>query len=181
MSNTIRRPSPLLRELVKASQMAQQSAFARSLKEFGLTNLVIPYWGIATVTVGREFYQPDEGGKLAVIVPAFEHGRIVDLVACSFETSQVRTRKGIASVLGHEWIDDAKLGLEPLKVFDDVFSWLRGRCRGVVVLDFDAAPRLLRDVPSLHCESPAMAQVLTETFGWPQPDPPITDSKGARR
>jgi hypothetical protein len=161
--------------------MARLGAFARSLQEIGLTNLPVPMWGIACVSIGREFYQPDEDGKLALIVPAFEHGRIVDLVACPFATRQVRTRKGIAPVLGHEWIDDAKLGLEPLKVFDDVFSWLRGRCRGVVVLDFDAAPRLLRDVPSLHCESQAMADCLIEAFEWPLPYPPVLVPNGERQ
>jgi hypothetical protein len=161
--------------------MAQQDAFARSLREIGLANLAVPLWGIATVTAGREFYQPDEGGSMAVIVPAFEHGQIVDLVACSFGTLQMRTRKGIASVLGHERIDDAKLGLEPLKVFDDVFTWLHGHGRGVVVLDWKDAPRLLRDVPSLHCESRETADRLIEAFEWPLPYPPVLVSNGVKR
>ncbi len=181
MNNRIRRPSPLLRELVKASQMAQQNAFARSLREFGLAHLKVPLWGIAKVSTGPEFYQPDEGGSWAAIVPAFEEGRIVDLVACSFATLQMRTRKGVASVLGHEWIDHAKLGLEPLKVFDDVFGWLYGHGRGVVVLDWKDAPRLLRDVPSLHCESRETADRLIEAFEWPLPYPPVLVSNGARR
>ena len=161
--------------------MAQQSAFASSLRKIGLTNLPLPMWGIATVTVDHEFYQPDEGGKLAVIVPVLDREQIIDLVACTFGTLQVRTRKGVAPVLGHEWIDDAKLGLEPLKVFDDVLSWLRGRCRGVVVLDFEAAPRLLRDVPALHCESHAMAEFLIEGFEWPLPYPPVLVPNGERQ
>jgi len=66
-------------------------------------------------------------------------------------------------------------------VFDDVFTWLRGGCRGVVVLDFETAPRLLRDVPSLHCESRVTADRLIEAFEWPLPYPPVLLSNGVKR
>lgn len=155
--------------------------FAKPLAELGLTNLPAPFWGIDTVISGPRLYKPETGGTLALILPVIEQERIVDLVSCTFTSCRVRTRRGATAVLGPEWIDRARANGEPLKVFDDVFAWLRGRCRGVVILDWDAAGRLLRDVPTLHCESHAMVQVLTETFGWPQPDPPITDYRGARR
>src|SRR5476651_755419 len=99
MRPTISLPPPLLRELVRASQMAQQSAFDEGLRELGLTGIPVPMWGIATVIAGPEFYEPDEGGTLAAIVPAFERigerSELVDLVACSFVSREMRTRKGI--------------------------------------------------------------------------------------
>ena len=153
--------------------MAQQSAFAEGLRELGLTGIPVPMWGLATVIAGPEFYEPDEGGTLAAIVPAFERSGLVDLVACSFVSREMRTRKGIASVLGHEWIERAVNNMDALTVFDDAFTWLRGRCRGVVVIDWNDAPRLLREVPQLKCQSRRTADLLAEAFERPLPYPPI--------
>ncbi len=130
---------------------------------------------------GDEFYQPDEGGRLAAIVPAFEGRHLVDLVACSFTSRAMRTRNGIATVLGFDRIEDACLGREPLRVHDHALSWLRNKCRGVVVIDWTAAPSLLRDVPSLVCESEATAAELTRAFERPNPYPPILVQNGETR
>ena len=129
--------------------------------------------GHRPVIAGQAFYEPDEGGTLAAIVPAFETTGLVDLVACSFVSRQMRTRKGIASVLGHEWIERAVSNMDGLTVFDDVFRWLRGRCRGVVVIDWKDAPRLLREVPRLKCQSRRTADLLAQAFERPLPYPPI--------
>ena len=134
--------SPLLRELHRASLLARAPAFADALRAFGLTPYDCPLWGVASVEADEVFYQPSEEGILSAIVPAYEGPRIVDLVACCFATREMRTRKGIASVLGHEWIEDSFLGNEPLKIFDNALTWLRGKCRGVVVLDWNDAPLL---------------------------------------
>lgn len=151
-------------------------------------------WGICGVSAGPEFYQPDDAGVLAAIVPAVEGPEdpyiegpgtegpgIVDLVACSLATRAMRTRRGIAAVLGHARIDDAVLGNQPLNVYDDALSWLRGGCRGVVVLDWPAAPLLLREVPALTCESRATAERLGAAFERPRPYPPILVHHGERR
>lgn len=153
--------------------MAQESAFAEILQDLGLTHIPVPMWGIAPVIAGQEFYEPDEGGTLAAIVPAFEKTGLVDLVACSFVSRQMRTRKGIVSVLGHEWIERAVSNNAQLMVFDDVFRWLRGLCRGVVVIDWTDAPRLLREVPELKCQSRHTADLLAEAFERPLHYPPI--------
>jgi hypothetical protein len=164
--------------------MARRSAFAQALQAVGLTDLpaslATPLWGIAHVSAGREFYQPEEEGELAVIVPAFEGPLLVDLVACSLATRAMRSRFGIASVLGHDWIADAFLGT-PLSVFDDALTWLGGGCRGVVILDWQDAPLLLREVSALHCESERTAGRLTEAFERPRPYPPILVRNGEQR
>jgi len=175
------RPSPLLRELHQATLLARRPLFAETLRAFGLPLLGRPLWGLSGVTAGPEFYQPDEEGITAAIVPAFERPHLVDLVACAFATRAMRTRKGIATVLGHEWIDDAFLGNEPLAVYDNALTWLRGGCRGVVVLDCQAAPLLLREAPALVCESPATARRLTEAFERPRPHPPVLVHTGEKQ
>ena len=181
----VRPLSPLLRELLRASQLARRPAFADALRAFGLTPDLCPVWGIDSVVAGPEFYQPDEEGHMSAIVPAFEHVSgglcIVDLVACHFGTREMRTRRGIAAVLGHEWIEDAFLGNEPLRIYDNALTWLRARCRGVVILDWQAAPHLLRNVPALQCESEDTAQRLQWAFERPNPYPPILVRNGATR
>ena len=173
--------SPLLRELHRASLLARAPAFADALRAFGLTPYDCPLWGVASVEADEVFYQPSEEGILSAIVPAYEGPRIVDLVACCFATREMRTRKGIASVLGHEWIEDSFLGNEPLKIFDNALTWLRGKCRGVVVLDWNDAPLLLREVPALHCESDLTAQRLVRAFERPRPYPPVLVHNGEQR
>lgn len=175
------RPSPLLRELHQATLLARRPLFAETLRACGLPLLGCPLWGLAGVTAGPEFYQPDEEGTVALIVPAFEGPHLVDLVACNFATRAMRTRRGIATVLGHAWIEDAFLGNQPLAVYDNALTWLRGGRRGVVILDWQAVPRLLREVPALNCESPATAQRLVEAFERPRPYPPVLVHNGELR
>ncbi len=177
----IRPLSPLLRELLKASQLARRPAFAEPLRRFGLTSDLCPVWGIDSVSAGLEFYQPDDEGHMAAIVPAFEGPCIVDLVACHFGTRQMRTRKGIAAVLGFDWIEDAFLGNEPLRIYDNALTWLRAKCRGVVILDWQAAPDLLRNVPALRCESEDTAQRLLWALERPRSYPPILVRNGETR
>ncbi len=173
--------SPLLRELLVASQLARRPVFANILRTVGLTYLECPVWGIASVVAGTELYQPDESGITAAIVPAFEGSNIVDLVACSFGSRQMRTRRGIAPLLGREWIEDDFLASQPLRVFDNALTWLRGKCRGIVILDWQAAPLLLREVPEFHCQSTATAQRLREAFEQPRPCPSILVPNGVSR
>ena len=177
----VRPLSPLLRELLRASQLARRPAFADALRAFGLTPELCPVWGIDSVACGPEHYHPDDEGPLAAIVPAFEGACFVDLVACHFATRQMRTRRGIASVLGHDWIEDAFLGNEPLRIYDNALTWLRAKCRGVVILDWQAAPHLLRNVHALQCESEDTAQRLQWAFERPNPYPPILVRNGETR
>jgi len=176
-----RLPSPLLRELLQAARLARKPEFAEILLTAGWTSVGCPMWGIDAVSAGDEFYQPDENGGMAAILPAYEGPHLVDLVACSFTSRQMRTRRGIAQVLGFDWIEDACLGLQPLAVHADALSWLRHGCRGIVVIDWTAAPRLLRDVPALHCENEAVAAALQQAFERPAPYPPIHVRNGETR
>ncbi len=177
--------SPLLRELHQATLLARAPLFADALRAFGLTLEGCPLWGVASVDADETFYQPDEEGILSAIVPAYEDVRgrptIVDLVACNFATREMRTRKGVATVLGHDLIENACLGCETLNVYDNALTWLRGKCRGVVIVDWQAASDLLRDVPGLCCESPATAQRLAAAFERPRPYPPILVHNGEKR
>ena len=53
--------------------------------------------------------------------------------------------------------------------------------RGVVVLDWNDAPLLLREVPALHCESDLTAQRLVRAFERPRPYPPVLVHNGEQR
>lgn len=165
--------SPLSRELEKAALLARRPLFADRLRSVGLPVPERDDWGVDHVQAGLEFYEPREDGTLSLIVPAYEGPELVDLVACAFGSRQMRTRHGIASLLGFDWIEWAFLGNEPLQVFDDAFSWMRAEARGVVVLDWTDAPYLLREVPALRCESEETAERLVRAFERPRPYPPV--------
>jgi len=150
--------------------------FADLLQRFRLPSIDLddpPFWGIAEVSAGPTFYQPEEEGLLAAIVPAVEDGEIVDLVACGVDSRQMRTRRGIADLLGYDCIPEYPFSEIPLPVYDDVLGWLRAGCQGVVVLDWQTGAPRLRHASALCCESEATADRLLQAFQRPPRYPEI--------
>lgn len=169
----------LLRELAEATLLARTPTFARLLSEAGLASDVYEVIGVANVVAGPSFYEPHEDGTPAVIVPAMEEGHLVDLVACAFASRQMRTRTGVARLLGYDRVVDCTFFEdETVEVFADPFAWLKGLCEGVVVIDWQLGLPLLRDLPGLRCTCRATLERLHEAFERPNPYPTLTLCKG---
>lgn len=150
--------SPLFPELMAAHRTARLPGLADAVQACGLPIDGGPLWGISFVEIDPHHYAPAHGGKAAVIVPAFEDGRLLDLVATGLETRSTRTRAGVATVLGREWIDRAKDTETTVRLFGDPIEWLRNGCHGAVVIDWRAARYELGDVPGIACEGELLAK-----------------------
>lgn len=141
--------SALLRELVAAHALAQQPDLQDALAACGLAPPG-PVWGVAFVSVDSHHYTPSPGGKPAIIVPAFDGGVLMDLVATGLETRAIRTRCGAVTVLGEEWLDHARQTGAAARMFGDPIEWLRNGRRGAVLLDQRSACFALADVPAVN-------------------------------
>src|SRR5580704_9988099 len=120
---------PLLRELLQAHRTAWHSTHSgvgEALADCGLAkDQPGPLWGIDFVEIDAQHYQPVLDGKMAIIVPCFEDGALVDLVACGLATRSCRTRTGICTVLGREWLDHARDYGTAARLLPDPIEWLR--------------------------------------------------------
>jgi hypothetical protein len=164
----------LLRELEEATLLARTPTFADSLKSVGLASCEVEGFGVARVLADTEFYEPHEDGHPALIVPAIEQGCLVDLVACAFGSRLMRTRCGIARLLGLDHVHNRTFFAdEQVEVFADAFAWVKAGCKGVVVIDWQVGHWPLRDLPAIRCADAATGKRLRDAFVRPNPYPPI--------
>jgi hypothetical protein len=159
--------SPLLRELLTAHRMARLPDLASALEACALPIDTGPTWGAAFVEIDAHNYAPAAGGKPAIITPLFDDGTLIDLVATGLETRSTRTRVGIATVLGFEWIDHARETATAVRLFADPIEWLRNGRRGAVIVDWRAARFVLADVPGIACESEFLAKQVDRAMRQP--------------
>lgn len=179
----------LVHELDRARRRARDGAVVPYLRSFGIDDLLTlpgyPPWGLDWISVGEEFYQtePYPDGIGALIVPAIEALHLVDLVAVSLETGAPRTRYGIAEYVGANAILHRSAEGEPVPVFEDALSWLRGGGDGIFIVDWTAIHTHLRGLPGLVCQTPALAQRIKRAFEQAVPCPPLlvaSDPKESR-
>jgi hypothetical protein len=159
--------TPLLRELLAAHRTARSPELAAALQACGLQISTGPVWGVSFVEIDAHHYAPADGGKPAIIVPLFDDGVLLDLIATGLETRSTRTRAGIATVLGPEWLDRARDTDTAARLFGDPIEWLRNGCRGAVVVDWRAARFELADVPGIACESEFLAEQVKRAMRQP--------------
>jgi hypothetical protein len=160
--------SALLRELLAAHRLAGNPERAAALKACGLPIDGPTIFGAALVEIiDAHNYAPAAGGKPAIICPLFEDGRLLDLVATGLETRSTRTRAGVATVLGQEWINRAKDTETTVRLFADPIEWLRNGCRGAVVVDWRATRYVLADVPDIACETELLAKQVERAMRQP--------------
>lgn len=157
----------LFRELLAAHRTARLPELADALQACGLPIDTGPTWGASFVEIDAHNYAPVAGGKAAIICPLFEDGVLLDLVAAGLETRSTRTRTGIATVLGQEWIDRAKDTETTVRLFADPIAWLRNDRRGAVIVDWRAARYALADVPGIACESDILAKRVERAMRQP--------------
>jgi hypothetical protein len=76
------------------------------------------------------------GHVAGVIIPARDEcGDLVDLAAWNVDDGELALWRGVASMLGEDWINVPRVESDALTVFPNVASWLRAGRRGVVILD----------------------------------------------
>ena len=156
------RLSPNLRELLQAFRIARDPQLEDSLAACGLTQGG-PIWGFDLVEFSHLTYQPISGGDSALIVPVFEDGRIIDLVACRISDRFTATRHGIARALGEDWIERAVLRKTRLRLHSDPVRWLVNGRYGAVVLDWSQAGFLFDGLEGIVCDSPSLANRVHAT------------------
>jgi hypothetical protein len=150
--------SPLFRELLAARHTAQTPDLAAALLACGLPIDSPSTWGAAFIDLDAHHYAPAAGGKAAIITPLFADGVLLDLIATGLATRSTRTRLGVATMLGREWVDRAKDTETAVRLFGDPIDWLRNGCRGAVVIDWRAARYELSDLPGIACENEMLAK-----------------------
>jgi len=154
----------LFPELVQARKRARRdSELAAAFHACGLDLDGLPIvWGVDLVSAHGAHYEPCPGGRAALIIPAVEYGQIIDLVAMGVRTFTCKTRSGLATMLGREWLNTARWAGVPPVIFDNPMTWLRARCRGSVFVDPEAARFELADIPTVACANDKLAAQLDE-------------------
>lgn len=151
-------------ELGRAWGLARSPAMQTVRARAGLPEPQL-FWGIDWVEPEGRFYRPAaEAGRVAAIFGVWEEHQMIDLVAVSLETRACRRRRGLATLLGHDRCEAARRFGGTLTLFADPLAWLAGERRGAVVLDWESAPYLLRDVERLACPDEALALRLSRAF-----------------
>jgi hypothetical protein len=156
------RLSSRMRELLQAYRIACDPRYRDDLAACGLKQGG-PIWGFDFVEFSRLIYQPAPGGDCALIVPVFDDGKLIDLVACRPTDYRIATRHGIARALGENWIDLAVLHRARLPLYSDPLRWLMNGRRGAVVLDWSQAGFLFDGLEGITCDSPALANRVHAT------------------
>jgi hypothetical protein len=161
------RHKSLLNELIAAHRTARLPPLVEALEACGLPVLGVPVWGVEFVELAGDYYQPRRGGHPAIIIPVFQDGELIDLTATGLATRRTVIRMGIASMLGQDAIDRATDDGTHLQVFSDPIEWLRNRCNGAVVLDWQAAGFALADVTAIACASELIAKKIDNAMRQP--------------
>jgi hypothetical protein len=166
------------------SELARADRRRRHPDDLGL-HWSIPSYGYGHVVADGETYRPaldDEPAHAALIVPAVEDGGVVDLVACTVLPQRMRSRLGVAAVVGLEEIELARETEAPLLVFDNTIRWLLcGNAHGAVIVDWKRAIGELEGVKVIMC-SISMATRLHDATRrcWPRPTIAFAQSEKMR-
>ncbi|GEP57332.1 hypothetical protein [Reyranella soli] len=159
--------NPLLLELVEAHRKARCEDVAGALDACGLHQHGGPIFGIEFVDHDAHNYAPAPGGKPSIIVPHFEDGRLLDLVAVGLRSRACRTRAGVCTVLGGEWLDYARDHETAARIYPNPLAWLLAGRRGAVIVDWRSARYVLADVPELVCTDKALAERIDKAMRQP--------------
>jgi hypothetical protein len=166
-------PPGILGELARADRRRQHPDLAPVLADLGLSNVRAMAWGFGHVVADGETYRPAidaEPAHAAFIVPAVEDGAVADLVACTIAPRRMRSRLGVAAVVGLDEVERAREADAPLLVFDDAIRWLRGNTRGAVIVDWNRAAREIEGVQTLMCSASLAPRLRDATRRcWPRP------------
>jgi hypothetical protein len=128
------------------------------------------------IDIDDGLYAPSDEGAPHLVLPVFEDGELVDLVAFTAQQPLAwLLRLGTGWSLGlidglerHSWQEEVRLWASPL-------DWLRADCDGLCVLDWTAPEVLeLARLPSIRCQDKTLAERLREALSRPYRLPTIT-------
>jgi hypothetical protein len=170
----------LLAELLVASRNARRPDVRPTLVACGL-ELCGPICGVDFVEADASHYAPAPGGKAAIIVPHFEGGRLLDLVACSLDSRAMRSRTGICTVLGEDRIDAARWEGSSVRLFRDALEWLCAGRDGAVLVDMRAARHVLADLPAVIANDALHAKAIERAMRHPTALPRVSAAASTRR
>ncbi len=143
VSTIIRRAVYLINELTAALGKATTKTHVDRLIGLGLPPAAVDMCGTALIQPDGELYQPDDAGPEALVVPVFDSGETIDLLAFNLSNpDRWWLRLGVAAYLGGDALGDAVMD-EPVRAFKTPLSWLRASAPadGLVVIDWDTAPQ----------------------------------------
>lgn len=181
----LRQPTGILGELIAADARRQQPELAPLLAALALVGRRAPAWGVGHVICDGRSYRPAAAGETgfhaALIAPATEEGTLTDLVAQDLATGRLRSRLDVAVLVGIDEVEVAKTHGVPLVVFRDLARWIRGNCRGAVVVRWERAGDALDGVPAILSTSDLAARLHSATSKcWPRPVIAVPDARSAR-
>lgn len=133
--------------------------------------------GAACIEVARNnSWQPVESGRRCIIVPAVEHGIILDLIAFNpGDPDAWCSRVGNAWALGMDDITAARDAWKTLFIHPTPLDWLRSGGRGACVVEWTHEARMcLRDMGEIDVTSPKFAQALRLELARPPRLPEIS-------
>lgn len=139
-------------------------------------------FGIVAVRDARDgLYEPDPDGHPHLVLPVYEDGELVDLVAFRSELpDKWMLRTGLGWALGVEdglprLYERSFWHTEPLSLSATPLDWLRGGAKGLCVLDWEA-PELaeLSDFTAVQCPDATIAAVLRKALTKPPRLPNIS-------
>lgn len=131
----------------------------RNLQGLGVDGKAIAAAGLVGTTkieTGKTYWQPEESGKPALVVPVTPDGSfngIVDLVALQTANPlKCWVRTGNGSILGYWNLEKAAHFNEQLTVHSDPLMWLQASCEGIVIVDWKAhLPFWFGSIKYLYC------------------------------
>lgn len=183
-SNPNRQSRGILGELIAADARRQRPDLAPVLSALGLIDRRAPAWGVGHIIPDGRCYRPadpSEASAAAVIAPATEDGTLSDLVAQDLETGRLRSRLDVAALVGLDEVEAAKTRGVPLVVFRNLTQWLRGDCRGAVVISWRRAGDALDSVPAILSTSDLAPRLYNATSRcWPRPVIAVPKARSAR-
>lgn len=139
--------------------------------------------GIGRVVEHRDgLFEPSAEGERRIIVPVWESGGVVDLIAINpAQPSRWSWRIGQGWALNADEFTRPRFDDGPVDILPTPMAWLRDGAQATVILDFDA----LELVPTLRiCRSiqtdNKTARLIRLAFAKPRPLPEIIIARGER-
>ncbi len=173
-SDPRRQPRGILGELIAADARRWHAELAPALAALGLIDRRAPAWGVSHIIPDGRCYRPadsgEAGARAALIAPATEEGTLADLVSQDLKTGRLRSRLDVAAIVGLDSVEAAKVNGVPLVVHRNLGQWLRGDCRGAVVIRWERAGHALDGVPAILSTADLAARLHNATSRcWPRP------------
>ena len=136
---------PIVDELLAALGVAMSQEHVDRLMHLGVPPAAVDMCGTAKIRPEGQNYVPDDGGLEALVVPIFDAGETIDLLAFKLSNpTRWWLRLGQAAYLGGDALGDVVMD-EGVQVFKTALSWLQAGAPadGLVVLNWSIARREL--------------------------------------